>query len=187
MEEAAFQDAAPAYTVPSKRSTKRFIYLIIAVIVLVLLFVLGSRFLGSSKKQAQKITPTPTVKITPTETPTPSGETSPTPSVKPTNNPVDKATGLNRAKLSVLVENGSGVAGAAGDIANVLKNLGYTISSTGNADNFDYSGVTIQVKTGSSDYLDLLKSDLSGKYTITSTSSDLSATISADALVIIGK
>lgn len=191
MEEAAFQDAAPAYTVPSKRSPKRFIYLIIAVIVIVLLFVLGSRLLGSSKKQSPKLSPTPTITIAPTEKPSVSGEVSPTesptPSSKPTNNPVDKATGLDRSKLSILVENGSGVAGAAGKVADDLKTFGYTISSTGNADNFDYSGVTLEVKTGSSDYLPLLKSDLSDKYTISSTSTDLSATVSADALVIIGK
>ena len=192
MEEAAFQDAAPAYSVPSKRSPKRFIYLIVAIVILILLFVLGFRIFGSSK-QASKPSITPTVTVAPTDSPTPSisGEVSPTesptPSAKPTTSPIDKATGLNRSKLTILVENGSGVAGAAGKVADDLKALGYTISSTGNADNFDFSGVTIELKTGSSDYLPLLKSDLSDKYTITASSSDLSATISADALVIVGK
>src|SRR3990167_9003906 len=83
-------------------------------------------------------------------------------------------------------QNGSGEAGVAGKAAGILKDLGY-LASTGNADNFNYSNVTIQVKSTKSDYLALLKKDLSASYTIGSSSSDLSATSSADALVIIGK
>ena len=61
MEDAAFQDAAPAFTAPSKKSPKRFIYLVIGVIVVVLIFVLYSRFASSSKEETKKSTPTPTV------------------------------------------------------------------------------------------------------------------------------
>jgi hypothetical protein len=105
----------------------------------------------------------------------------------PTQNPVDPATGLDRSQLSVTVENGSGAAGVAGKGADVLKNLGYDVTSTGNADNFNYTGVTIQVKAASSDYLNLLKTDLGSSYTIGSTSADLPDSFSSDALVIIGQ
>jgi hypothetical protein len=190
MEDAAFQDAGPAFSVPQRKSPKRFIYLVVAIVIIVLLYIFGSRFL-SSKKQTSTIKPTPTVKLKITQTPTPaiSGTISPTsgPKVTPTINPVDKASGLDRRKLSVEVQNGSGVEGAASKVSDLLKSLGYNVVSSGNADNFDYNGLTVEVKTGSSDYLDLLKADLENKYSVSSTSTDLSATNSADALVIIGK
>jgi hypothetical protein len=192
MEDAAFQDAAPAFTAPSKKSPKRFVYLVIGIIVLILIFVLSSRFFSSSSKDNKNV-PTPTIIEKATNTPTPeiSKETTPTeeptPTVKPANNPIDAETGLDRSKLNVEVQNGSGVAGAAGKVADILKNLGYQIAGTGNADNFDYTGVTIMIKSGSSDYGELLKADLENNYTVSSTSNDLSATVSADAVVIIGK
>lgn len=192
MEDAGFQDTAPAFKVPSKRSPKRFIYLVIGVIVLILIFVLASRFFSSSnKKETNKITPTPTVAEKITNTPTPEISVTPTekptPTAKPTTNPIDEESGLDRSKLDVEVQNGSGVVGAAGKVADILRNLGYNIIGTGNADNFDYTGATIMVKSGSSDYGDLLKSDLENNYTVSSTSNDLSASVSADAIVIIGK
>lgn len=100
--------------------------------------------------------------------------------------PVDKS-GLNRSKLSIAVVNGSGIEGTAGKAATILKDLGYNVVSTGNADNFDYAGVTIKVKKEMSNFLDLLKKDLSKEYTVSATSSDLSPDSSTDALIIIGK
>jgi hypothetical protein len=87
----------------------------------------------------------------------------------------------------VTVQNGSGEAGVAGKGADALKRLGYNVTGTGNADNFDYTNVVIQVKNSSSDYLDLLKTDLGLSYTIGTTSADLPDSFSSDALVIIGQ
>lgn len=186
-------EASSSFAAPGKKKiNKRFIYLIIAVIILLLIF-LGSRFLGQNKQQnindvPAVITPTdfPTSTPEPTsaESPTPSPTDTPTPA--PTINPVDKSTGLNRSKLSVTVQNGSGVAGAAGKATDILKGLGYNVVSSGNADNYDYLNVSIQVKVASSSFLALLKKDLSS-YTIGSNSADLSTSFSSDALVIIGK
>ncbi|MDO8582912.1 MAG: LytR C-terminal domain-containing protein [bacterium] len=100
--------------------------------------------------------------------------------------PVDKS-GLDRSKLSVTVQNGSGTEGVAGKGANILKELGYNVASTGNADNYNYQGVTIKVKSSKSDFLNLLKQDLSKDYSITASSSDLSSDSPTDAMVIIGK
>jgi len=100
--------------------------------------------------------------------------------------PIDKS-GLDRSKLSILVENGSGIEGVAGKAAKVFKDLGYNVPSTGNADNYNYTGVTIKVKKEDSKFLDLLKKDLAKEYTITATSSDLSPTSPTNALIIIGK
>lgn len=126
----------------------------------------------------------------PTEAPTPSGPTSrvtsPTPTRTSAASSVDKATGLDRADITVAIQNGSGVAGAAGKMSTLLQDLGYEIGATGNADSFDYEDVTIQVKPAFSKYLPLLKSDISGDYTVGSTAANLS-TGTADALIIIGK
>ena len=100
--------------------------------------------------------------------------------------PVD-SSGLDRSKLSITVQNGSGTEGVAGKAGNILKDLGYNIVSTGNADNYNYKGITIKVKKDKSDFLDLLKKDLSKDYTINATSSDLPSDSSPDALIIIGK
>lgn len=100
--------------------------------------------------------------------------------------PVDKS-GLDRSKLSIAVANGSGVEGTAGKAATILKDLGYNVASTGNADNFNYVGVTIKVKSDQGKFINLLKQDLSKEYTITASSSDLSADSSTNALIIIGK
>lgn len=196
--ESAPQFAAPA---PKKKINKRFLYAVAVIIFLILAFA-GYKILGTSNSNnIQKLsTPTPTIPLAPTDTPVPTQQSSsptPKPTVKPTatntptpqitSNPIDKTTGLDRSKLTVTVENGSGEAGVASSGKDFLNGLGYDVTGTSNADNFDYTGVTIQVKSGSSDYLALLKSDLGDKYTITAATSDLSDSNSTDALVIIGK
>jgi hypothetical protein len=85
------------------------------------------------------------------------------------------------------VQNGSGTAGVGAKAAAVLKGLGYNVVVTGNADNFNYTNVTIQVKSGKSDFLALLKKDLGFNYTIGNATSDLPDSFSSDALVIIGQ
>lgn len=100
--------------------------------------------------------------------------------------PVDKS-GLNRAALSVMTQNGSGIEGTAGKAAKILKEQGYNVTSTGNADNYNYAGVTIKVKKDKSNFLELLKKDLSKDYTVSAASSDLSSDSPTDALIIIGK
>lgn len=116
--------------------------------------------------------------ITPTTSPTPS--LSPTPSEKPKEN-------VNKSSLKVAVQNGSGEGGVAAKAAVVLKDAGYSVTLTGNADNFDYIDVTIKVKSIKKGFLAGLEKDLSGTYTIGKATSDLSSDASYDALVIIGK
>jgi lipopolysaccharide export LptBFGC system permease protein LptF len=101
--------------------------------------------------------------------------------------PKKTAANLDRTKITVSVENGSGVVGAASKIADFLKSKGYQISSTGNADNYNYTNITIQTKSSTSTYVDLLKKDLSQNYTVSSTTSDLPSSSTEDVLVIVGK
>lgn len=187
---------APSHSsAPKKRSLKK---LLVFVAILALLiggvyFGISQLFGQGSMQEEAIISPTPTMIIeeTPTETPTP--EISPTdspietPTPKPTGNPVDKTTGLDRSQITIEIQNGSGASGVAAKVSSFLKNLGYQVTKTGNADNFDYQNVTISVKSAFAKYLPLLKSDIMAEYSIGTTNADLSASSSADAVVIIGK
>lgn len=206
MDDTAFPDVGKSFQKSAKRP-RLLTYLAIVLILLGVAIFAGSRFLGNSSDEKITPTPAPTTVFEPSETPAPttnatptpakSSKTTPTPAKtsasvtpKPTSVPgssVDKATGLDRASLSVAVQNGSGVKGAASGTADDLKTLGYNVVSTGNADTFDYQNVIIKVKSSKAKYLPLLKKDLSGSHTIGESSSDLSASESADALVVIGK
>ncbi len=175
-----------------KKSPVKLLLFVVGAIVVILVLFNGVKFVAS-KFQKSEPSPTPTPVSVETSTPSATEEasaspsSSPTETPTPTSNPVDSATGLDRSKLNVEVQNGSGVSGAGAKAATFLKNLGYNITSTGNADNFNYANVTIQVKSSQQSYLPLLNKDLSTSYSVGSTSADLSATSSADALVIIGK
>jgi len=194
-EESQFNAPEPKseYVSPQERQKrkfpKKFLYLLAAVLVILLVFN-AIKVLTSPKQTSTIVTVTPTPITTIDEsTPTPEAATpTPEPSATPaaTTNPIDKATGLDRSQLSVAIQNGSGEAGVGAKGADYLKGLGYTISGTGNADNFNYTNVTIQVKSDSK-YLDLLKKDLGLNYTVGSASADLSSSASSDAVVIIGK
>lgn len=171
----------------------RIILIIIGVIILVTLVIFAVIATGGKGEDAE-VVPTESIEIpTPTDTvETPTPEESPTeaPTATPTGTKTTPAPtlsgGLDRSDLSIEIQNGSGVAGAATKMSDKLKALGYDISSTGNADNFDYAETIIQVASSEKAYLDILKKDLSDDYTIKSATADLTGS-DADALIIIGK
>lgn len=112
----------------------------------------------------------------------------PTPSKAPSKSPTKAASEDKVASEgSVAVQNGSGESGVAGAAADIIKAAGFTIASTGNADNFDYTDVTIQVKNSKKSILSSLEDALSKDYTVGDTSTDLPEATTYDALVIIGK
>lgn len=200
MEDNQFQQPLGNQNYPNKGSgrLKKILFMFFFLLLLVGVGYFATKyFLGSEKEtKSLTITATPTEYQFPTDTPTPIAtptavlkKVTPTakPTVKPTVNQADSQSGLDRSALSVEVQNGSGEAGVAGKGSDTLKALGYNVISTGNADNFDYQDVTIQVKSTKSGYLALLKKDLGSSYTVGTTSADLSSSSTADALVIIGK
>lgn len=187
-------DQSSVYSPMSPRKSRRLIFIIFIIIVIGAAVFGGRSFLGSKNEKQDKssIIPSPTGQIElPTDTPVPTNSPTPeatvVPTRKPTANPVDKATGFDRSTISLEVQNGSGEFGAASKASEVLKIFGYRIAATGNADNFNYENLTIKVKSDKSHFLELLKKDLGFNYTIGSTSANLSATSSADALVVVGK
>jgi hypothetical protein len=179
--------ASVTKTTSKSRLVLIFLFLIIGA---GLLFV-GVKLLGmqSESKKMAVVTPTPTVM--PTDTPTPvltvTPSASPALTGKPTLTPTGKITPTVTQSLTLSVLNGSGTPGAAGDMASSLKKLGYTIASTGNADAFTYTGITVKIKKSKSDMLAQLKKDVGTVSPVGSTSATLSESTAVDAQVIVGK
>ncbi|MBI2074599.1 MAG: C39 family peptidase [Candidatus Levybacteria bacterium] len=97
-------------------------------------------------------------------------------------------SGLDRSKLTLSILNGAGKIGAASEAIDILRDFGYHVTSTGNAENSDYENVTIKIKNSKIDYTGLLKKDLDlAQYKIASISSDLTQDLPFDAVVIIGQ
>ena len=104
---------------------------------------------------------------------------------EPTEEPTP--TEADNSDISISVQNGSGVSGAAGEAADVLRGAGYSIASTTNADSSDYTDVTIQIKNSSKTSLSAIEKALTDEgYSVGETSADLPESTSYDVLVIIG-
>ncbi|MDO8657774.1 MAG: C39 family peptidase [Candidatus Levybacteria bacterium] len=102
--------------------------------------------------------------------------------------PIDIPTGLNRNILKIKIENGSSKIGAASEMEEILKDFGYRVIGVGNADCLDCEGIKVRIKSGLTDYKNLLKSDLKlAFYNIDSFLSDIEASESGDVVVTIGK
>jgi cytoskeletal protein RodZ len=170
---------------PKRRISRRAgLFGLVALIVLLLLggLVFFVTRQGTTPEETTTISLPPTSEPIQEESPTPEEESG-TPSA--TKAPSESSV---KSDISVAIQNGSGESGVAAKASDALKSAGYTIASTGNADNFDYTGVTIQVKSTEKNILAGLKSDLTDAgYTVSSATSDLSAGQDYDALVIIGK
>jgi hypothetical protein len=93
---------------------------------------------------------------------------------------------VDRSKPSIRVLNGSGVAGVASSVKDVLEELGWVVSSIGNADEYEFDQTQITFKEGFSEYEDALVADLSDNYSVIVSSDELDATDSADIEVVVG-
>ncbi len=178
-----------------KSSGKKYLVILVVIIVISLLIFAGFKLFGGSKnaQTTENISPTPTIEQIPTDTPTPEVTGTPTPTEKPSAtpkpsvNPIDKVSGLDRSKLAVHVLNGNGTAGSSKKAADLLEGLGYNVTEVTNADNFNYDQTVVQVTSNKSEYLSLLKKDLSGTYSIGTNSADLTGGTNFQAVVIVGK
>lgn len=179
----------------SNKKMRAFLYVGVFILIIAGAIFLGNQLLSSSNEA--EITPAPTVEVTPTEEPTPIEEasesaekdTTPTPTTKAKTTPGTSptvATTPVAGSLTIKVLNGSGEKGVAGTVATLLKDKGYTVSSTGNADNFDYTDTVIQIKKTKQASLAKLKSALSTDYTVSSSTETLAETEDVDAIVIVG-
>lgn len=188
----------------STSGAKKYLLILISIIVIGLIIFGVGRFITGGDSTSTALNPTPAEEAFPTDafpsptesadpTPTESEEddeeVTPTPTPKPTGtaSSTDKATGLDRSKLSVRIMNGSGVSGAAKKASDFLEKLGYNVIQIGNAETSDYEETEIQITKAQDDFLPLLKKDLSSDYTIASTTDEPASDEKADAVVIIGK
>lgn len=164
------------------KSRKKLFAIIGGIIIVILVLIIGGMiFSGGGEPEEEDIFATPAIEA-PTDTPTPS----PTPSEDEENASDEEDTEADneRSEYTILIQNGSGTAGAAGRLADILGDLGYTVGGTENADNFDYTETEIHVANGNNDLLELLQSDIEDEYTIGETSTDYDG--DEDALIIIG-
>lgn len=174
---------------PPKRAhspkRKAFIYVILFILIIGAAIFAGNYFL--SQKTIPEATPSPTPTPTVEVTPTPTAEPSATPSGKLTPTPSGKVTPTSTSKsLDIEVLNGSGVSGQAGKVATLLKNAGYTVTSTGNAETFDYTKTVIQIKKSKNQLATQLKTDLAKEYSVDPKIQTLAETADSDAIVIVG-
>lgn len=101
---------------------------------------------------------------------------------EPTANPA--ATQLEREEITLEILNGSGVAGAAGDAAEVFEALGYEDVEIGNAD--ETEGNELYVSSDIEDLIDVLLEDVEEELDISSISGELDDS-DASARIILGE
>jgi hypothetical protein len=150
----------------------------IIVIIVVVLLVLGAIIGGAlyfqknvSEEQPPESTNSP--ETTPVVTPEPTAA----------EEEVDLTT------LSVSVLNGSGTAGEAGKVKNLLVKGGFSADkiTTGNADSYDFDETSVGVKGGlSTKVMDAVKTSLSDVYALTASEDELEENSSYDIVIIVG-
>ncbi len=115
--------------------------------------------------------PAPQATIAPANTPTPT--------------PVSTSS-ANISKFDVAVFNGSGTAGEAGKVKDILTTAGFTVTSTGNAATYDYTKTIIKAKsTVDASVVQKLKDALSKSYVV-GDSQTLSSSATTDIQVVVG-
>jgi len=92
---------------------------------------------------------------------------------------------INRESVKIEILNGSGIAGKANQLKELLKNYGYSEIITGNADNFDYVNTEILYKTTNYAVAVALKNDLKNELPINKLT-EMTNGGSADITIIVG-
>ena len=161
--------SAAEFGITDRGGNKKFINVILfaAVFIIVALVSAGFYFYNVGGIFSPK---TDQAEVVPTDTPT------------PTPTPV-----FNREEISVQVLNGSGAAGVAGAAEKVLEDKGYANIEIGNAEEFDYENVTIQLKSKYSEFFEDIKKDLEDNYTVNDTYEELDEESEFDVVIIVGK
>jgi hypothetical protein len=163
---------SPIYQESQEKNAKWLWFLIVLIIIgaLVFAFFRGigpfAQFRLGSEEEAS---PTPVEFVQ--ESPTPEAST---------------AAEIDKSQAKIRVLNGTGKAGTASSVKDLLEGKGYKVAEIGNADNFDFEQTIVRFKESFKNFQEVLFSDLSDKYSVKVSSDDLTATDSADIEVIIG-
>ncbi len=95
---------------------------------------------------------------------------------------------VDPAEYDIEVQNGSGTAGVAGTAQAFLDEEGFTVVSTANAENYDYTDTVIYAgDTVSEAWLSKLSEALQKKYEVQSRVETLDMETDADVVVVVGK
>lgn len=97
---------------------------------------------------------------------------------------------IDLTNITVSVLNGSGIAGEAGKVKNLLITGGFSEDkiTTGNADKYDYLGISISQKENLSDNVtEALNKTLSDTYDVTISEDNLQENSTYDVVIIVGK
>lgn len=108
----------------------------------------------------------------------------PSPTEKPTSTPTPTPS-FKKETLKIMVLNGSGTAGKAGEMRDILKEKGYSEILTGNAASFDFKNTEIQVKDDQKGAADSVIKDLATEVKITKVTS-LKKDSASDLTLIVG-
>ncbi len=161
----------PSISLPSIPFGKKAIFLFLSTLILTAIAVYAIVTMAPNFKGMKSIS-LPIAKPTAT----------PAPTVEPTAIPE-----LSREDVNIQILNGTGTAGIAGEMRDILIDLGYTEVLTDNADSFDFVSTQIAIKADKKEYLDLLVDDLSDTIKIKKANiSTLDKKEEADIVITIG-
>ena len=164
----------PIYQESQEKNAKWLWLLIIIIIIgaLVFAYVRGIGPFGSLKSSKEEASPAPSAQKLSSPTPSPEATTE---------------ANLEKSQPKIRILNGSGTAGVASTVKNLLEGKEWVVASIGNADDFDYQQTVLRFKSAFKKFEQALSDDLSGQYSVISSRDDLEATDSADIEVIVGK
>lgn len=153
---------------PEEKSSKKWLVIFLVFVILVVAAGLAYYFLVVKKASA----PLPEGK-------TPTAETTVT--VTPTSAPV------NLADYKIKILNGSGIAGQAGVVEEILKEEGFTDFATGNADNYDYEATEVSLKENIPDKVfEAINRALNSKYKVEKQAKAVAADADYAILIVVG-
>ncbi len=165
----------PIYQEAQESKNAKWLWILIALIIVGALsfaFFKGIGPFARFKPGAQAVeTPSPSAGVTELASPSPEATV---------------GANLDKSKAKVRVLNGSGKAGVASSAKDFIESKGYKVASVDNASNYDFTQTVIKLKTAFANFKDALVADLSGKYSVTASSTPLEASDSADIEVTVG-
>ncbi len=173
MDEQHAQVGTPIYQQSQEKNAKWLWLLIFLIVIgaLVFAYVKGFGPFSALKQQFSKAEPSPSTSS----------------SFFPSSSPeASSAAELTKSEPKIRVLNGSGKAGAASSMQDVLEENGYKVDSVGNAPDYDFATTVVRFKESFKKYKDLLFEDLSGDYSVSEGDSNITATDSADIEIIVG-
>ncbi len=161
----------PSIGMPEDPKSNKKMLLVSFVLIAIIISAGGSLFYWFKMKGTSK----PEKKIFTTKSTKPS-----TPSAVPTTGKIN----LSEYKIKVL--NGSGIVGEAGKVKSILEEAGFTVTSTDNADNYDFRETVIQTKkSAAKELINKLKETIEKSY-ISTQGANLTDKDEVDALVTVG-